>query len=64
MGEKYYSRDIVLDFVAAGSKQDVIKRLEEYVDAGVEHFIFRDFSPDREKSFGVLSKDIAGYFRG
>ncbi|MCL4245249.1 MAG: LLM class flavin-dependent oxidoreductase, partial [Candidatus Dadabacteria bacterium] len=64
MGEKYYSRDIVLDFVAAGSKEDVIKRLEEYVDAGVEHFIFRDFSPDREKSFTVLSKDIAGYFRG
>jgi len=64
MGEKYYSRDIVLDFVAAGSKEDVTKKLEEYVDAGVEHFIIRDFSPDREKSFRVLSKDIAGYFRG
>ena len=64
MGEKYYSRDIVLDFVAAGSKEDVTKKLEEYVDAGVEHFIIRDFSPDREKSFRILSKDIAGYFRG
>lgn len=63
MGAKYYSREIVLDFVVAGSKRDVIKRIEEYVGAGVEHFIFRDFSPDRKKSRKILSREILPYFR-
>lgn len=63
MGDKYYTRDIVFDFVTAGSKTDVIKRLEEYVDAGVEHFILRDFSPDRQLSMSVLSGEIMPYFR-
>ena len=63
MGAKYYSREILLDFVMAGSKREVIKRIEEYVQAGVDHFIFRDFSPDRRKSFRVLSKEILPYFR-
>jgi alkanesulfonate monooxygenase SsuD/methylene tetrahydromethanopterin reductase-like flavin-dependent oxidoreductase (luciferase family) len=64
MGAKYYRREIVLDFVIAGSKQDAIKRIEEYIEAGVDHFIFRDFSPDRKKSLRVLSKEILPYFRG
>ncbi len=63
MGEKYYSRDIVMDFVIAGSKQDVIKRIEEYIEAGVDHFFLRDFSPDKEKSFDIISKEILPYFR-
>ena len=63
MGDKYYSREIVFDFVAAGSKRDVIGRLEEYADAGVEHFILRDFSPDRETSMNILSGEIIPYFR-
>jgi alkanesulfonate monooxygenase SsuD/methylene tetrahydromethanopterin reductase-like flavin-dependent oxidoreductase (luciferase family) len=63
MGEKYYSRDIVMDFVIAGSKQDVIKRIEEYIEAGVGHFFLRDFSPDKQKSFDIISKEIMPYFR-
>lgn len=63
MGDKYYSRDIVFDFVAAGSKRDIIERFEEYADVGVDHFILRDFSPDREKSLKVLSKEILPHFR-
>ena len=63
MGKKYYTRDIVLDFVIAGSKDDVTKRIEQYIDAGVDHFFFRDFSPDKEKSVEVLSKEILPYFR-
>ncbi|MEQ9617775.1 MAG: LLM class flavin-dependent oxidoreductase [Deltaproteobacteria bacterium] len=64
MGEKYYSREILLDFVIAGSKNDVINRLEEYINAGVDHFILRDFSPDREKSLKVLSEEILPRFSG
>jgi len=60
---KFYSRDIVMDFVIAGSKQDVIKRIEEYIEAGVDHFFLRDFSPDKQKSFDIISKEIMPYFR-
>lgn len=63
MGAKYYSREILLDFVIAGSKQDIIRRLEEYIEAGVNHFIFRDFSPDRKKSRRILAKEIMPRFR-
>jgi alkanesulfonate monooxygenase SsuD/methylene tetrahydromethanopterin reductase-like flavin-dependent oxidoreductase (luciferase family) len=63
MGEKYYSREIMLDFIVAGSKEEVVKRLEEYIDAGVGHFILRDFSPDRAHSFKVLSEEVVPYFR-
>jgi alkanesulfonate monooxygenase SsuD/methylene tetrahydromethanopterin reductase-like flavin-dependent oxidoreductase (luciferase family) len=63
MGNKYYTREIVFDFIAAGSKRDVIKRFEQYADVGVEHFILRDFSPDREKSFELLSREIIPHFR-
>jgi phthiodiolone/phenolphthiodiolone dimycocerosates ketoreductase len=63
MGDKYYTREIVFDFVAAGSKKDVIERLEAYADAGVDHFILRDFSPDRDLSMNILSGEIIPYFR-
>ena len=63
MGEKYYSREIVMDFAIAGSVNDVIKRIEEYIKAGVDHFVFRDFSPDRNMSLKALSRKIMPYFR-
>jgi alkanesulfonate monooxygenase SsuD/methylene tetrahydromethanopterin reductase-like flavin-dependent oxidoreductase (luciferase family) len=63
MGQKYYSREIVMDFIIAGSKQDVIKKMEDFIDVGVDHFFLRDFSPDKEKSFDILSKEILPYFR-
>ncbi len=63
MGDKYYSREIVFDFVAAGSVRDVIERLEEYAGTGVDHFIVRDFSPDRDASMEKLSGEIIPYFR-
>ena len=64
MGEKYYSRELMLDFIIAGSKAEVIKRLESYVEAGVDHFILRDFSPDRAHSFKIISQVIIPYFNG
>lgn len=62
MGQKYYTRDIVLDFVIAGSTDQVKQRIEEYIKAGVEHFVFRDFSPDKKKSMQILSKKIIPHF--
>jgi alkanesulfonate monooxygenase SsuD/methylene tetrahydromethanopterin reductase-like flavin-dependent oxidoreductase (luciferase family) len=63
MGQKYYSRDILLDFVIAGSVRDVTSRIEQYIKAGVDHFVFRDFSPDKNKSLNLLSKQIIPYFQ-
>lgn len=62
MGEKYYTREILSDFTLYGTAGDIIERLNEYIDVGVNHFILRDFSPDKEHSFGVLSKDIIPHF--
>ena len=64
MGQKYYSRDVLLDFVIAGSKKQVIKRIEQYIRAGVDHFILRDFSPDKKRSYRLLTREIIPYFRG
>ncbi len=63
MGERYFSREIVLDFNIAGDKNHFIKKVEEYVEAGVNHFIFRDFSPNRSYAFRVLTKEVIPYFR-
>ena len=63
MGSQYYSREILEDFVICGTPGDIRASLERYIDAGVDHFILRDFSPDRDYSFNVLSKDILPYFK-
>ena len=62
MGEKYYTKEILSEFVIYGTAADARKRFAEYADAGVTHFIIRDFSPDPEYSFNALSKEIIGKF--
>ena len=63
MGQTYYTREIVSDFVIYGSAEDVKKRLEEYIASGVNHCILRDFSPDLDYSFKVLSEKVLPTFR-
>ena len=63
MGQKYYTREILSDFVVYGNAEDVKNRLEEYINSGVNHFILRDFSPDLEYSFNVLTKEVINSFR-
>ncbi len=62
MGEKYYTREILSDFVIYGTADEAIKRFEQYVEAGVNHFIIRDFSPDLRYSFDALSGKVKNYF--
>jgi len=62
MGQKYYTREILSDFVVYGTAEDVRKRLQEYINSGVNHFILRDFSPDLEYSFEVLTNEIINSF--
>jgi len=63
MGQKYYTREILSDFVVYGNANDVKKRLQEYIDSGVNHFILSDFSPNLEYSFDVLTKEIINSFK-
>ncbi len=60
MGEKYYTREMLADFVIFGTPEEVARRIGEYEKAGVNHFIFRDFSPDRDYSLKTLSGIISG----
>ncbi|MGI9533629.1 MAG: LLM class flavin-dependent oxidoreductase [Thermodesulfobacteriota bacterium] len=58
MGQKYYTREILSDFIIYGTAEDVKTRLDEYINCGVNHFILRDFSPDLEYSFNILTRQV------
>ncbi|MBI2487540.1 MAG: hypothetical protein HYW01_11435 [Deltaproteobacteria bacterium] len=46
-----------------GSAKGCIKRIEEYIEAGVNHFLIHNFSADREWSYKVLTEEVIPYFR-
>lgn len=60
---KLFSKEAVFDFTLLGTANDCIKRIEEYIDAGVNHFLIHDFSADREWSYEVLTGEVIPYFR-
>jgi len=60
---KQFSKEAVFDFTLSGSARDCIKRIEEYIDAGVNHFLLHNFSADYDWSFEVLTKEVIPYFR-
>jgi len=60
---KLYSKKAVFDFNLVGSAKDCIKRLEEYIDAGVNHFLIHNFSSDTESSFKILTNEVIPSFR-
>jgi alkanesulfonate monooxygenase SsuD/methylene tetrahydromethanopterin reductase-like flavin-dependent oxidoreductase (luciferase family) len=60
---KLFSKEAVLDFTLSGSAKDCIKRIEEYIEAGVNHFLIHNFSADREWSYKVLTEEVIPYFK-
>ena len=61
---KFFPREAVLDFTITGSKKDCIKKIEQYVDKGVRHFVlFYRFSPNPEKALKTYAKEIIPYFK-
>jgi alkanesulfonate monooxygenase SsuD/methylene tetrahydromethanopterin reductase-like flavin-dependent oxidoreductase (luciferase family) len=58
-----FSKEAVFDFTLSGSAKDCIKRIEEYIEAGVDHFLIHNFSADREWSYKVLTEEVIPYFR-
>ncbi len=62
---KFFPREAVLDFTITGSTRDCIKKIEQYVDKGVKHFVlFYRFSPNPEKALKAYAKEIIPYFKG
>jgi alkanesulfonate monooxygenase SsuD/methylene tetrahydromethanopterin reductase-like flavin-dependent oxidoreductase (luciferase family) len=60
---KLFSKEAVFDFTLSGSAKDCIKRIEEYIDAGVNHFLIHNFSADRDWSYKVLTEEVIPYFK-
>lgn len=60
---KLFSKEAVFDFTISGSAKDCIRRIEEYIEARVNHFLIHDFSADREWSYKVLTEKVIPYFR-
>jgi len=61
---QFFPREAVLDFTITGSKEDCIKKIEQFVESGVRHFIlFYRFSPDPEVTLNTYAKEIIPYFK-
>ncbi len=60
---KLFPKEAVFDFTLSGSAEDCIKRIEEYIKAGANHFLLHNFSADREWSYKVLTDEVMPYFR-
>jgi alkanesulfonate monooxygenase SsuD/methylene tetrahydromethanopterin reductase-like flavin-dependent oxidoreductase (luciferase family) len=60
---KLFSKEAVFDFILCGTAGDCMKRIEEYIEAGVNHFLLHNFSADREWSYKVLTEKVIPYFR-
>ena len=58
--------DIVGSYCVLGPLKECILRLEEYVDAGVRHFLFNWACPpeDRARHIETVAREIIPYFRG
>lgn len=60
-----FPREAILDFTITGAKQDCIKKIEKYIDAGVRNFVlFYRFSPDPDLALETYAKEIIPYFKG
>jgi alkanesulfonate monooxygenase SsuD/methylene tetrahydromethanopterin reductase-like flavin-dependent oxidoreductase (luciferase family) len=60
---KQFSKEAVLDFTISGSERDCIRRIEEYIDAGVNHLLIHNFSADPDWSYKVLTERVIPHFR-
>ncbi|MGH7792815.1 MAG: hypothetical protein ACREOB_10935, partial [Thermodesulfobacteriota bacterium] len=60
---KLFSKEAVFDFTLSGSAKDCIRKIEEYIEAGVNHFLLHNFSAHREWSYKILTKQVIPYFR-
>jgi len=59
---KFVPTEAAIEFCIAGTAQDCIDKIDEFVKAGVKHFIFQDVSPDPHKFRQLYRKEIKPRF--
>lgn len=58
-----YPKEAILDFTLSGTPGDCIEKIGRYVEAGANHIVIHDLSPDRDYSFRALANEIIPHFR-
>ncbi len=58
----YIPNEVVEDFSIVGTPEDCIEKVEEFIKAGVEHFILINMGPDPKYVMNVYSKKIMPIF--
>jgi len=59
---KLVPREAVIEFNIAGTTQDCINKIEEFVKAGVKHFLLENAGPNPSKVREIYSKEITPRF--
>jgi alkanesulfonate monooxygenase SsuD/methylene tetrahydromethanopterin reductase-like flavin-dependent oxidoreductase (luciferase family) len=59
---KFIPREAAIDFSIAGTPQDCINKIEEYVKAGVTHFVLINAGPNPKEVVEIYSKEIIPRF--
>jgi len=59
---EFVPRETAIEFSIAGTTQDCIDKIDEFVKAGVKHFILGNTGPDQSKVREIYSKEIIPRF--
>jgi alkanesulfonate monooxygenase SsuD/methylene tetrahydromethanopterin reductase-like flavin-dependent oxidoreductase (luciferase family) len=59
---KFIPREAAIDFSIAGTTQDCINKIEEYIKAGVTHFVLINAGPNPKEVVEIYSKEIIPRF--
>ncbi|MBK5190010.1 MAG: LLM class flavin-dependent oxidoreductase [Methanosarcinales archaeon] len=60
---KFVPMEVVEDFSIAGTVDDCIEQIEDYIEAGVSHFAFVPVGPEPMRVLLRYSRDIIPYFK-
>ncbi len=56
-------REAAIDFSVAGTVEDCIEKISEFIEAGVRHFLLVNAGPDPREVMKVYGEEIIPYFR-
>lgn len=59
----FIPREAVIDFSIAGTIDQCIEKIEQYVKAGVRHFLLINIGPNPKKIMDIYSRTIIPYFK-
>ncbi len=59
---EFIPSETVIEFSIAGTTQECIDRIEEFVEAGVRHFVLGNAGPDHNRVREVYHKEIIPRF--